>query len=156
MLLASLLVGAAFSVTGASPASGDAAGDLRTAQGHCLSAYAPLERFACGYGLPTVYNLIIVARVNGDPRYQVRSLNFSGACLVAYASNGNPDLTSCNSNYADQVWGFQYVRSEGTAPLYWLRNKHSGKCLALNPSYQREVFMTTCANYRDQLWHAPN
>ena len=156
MLLTALFVGAALAVTtGAPPAGADVYGDLKTVQGNCLSAYAPLRREPCSATSPTLYGMEVVAYVGNSPRYLVRSVYYPDLCLVAYASSGLPSLHTCNPNWADQLWGFQYVRNEGGRPVHWLRNKHSGKCLALNAGYQPQVFMTTCGNYRDQLWFTP-
>lgn len=158
MLLTSLAVVGAIAITNPSPASADAVGRLGTIQNpvlpYCITTYAPLGPINC-FDIPELrWDMRIVARVNGEPRYSIRS-NYTGECLVAFASNGRPGLYTCNSNWADQVWAFQYVRQEGSSPAYWLRNKHSGKCLAMNPGYDPVVFMTTCGNYRDQLWFAP-
>ena len=76
---------------------------------------------------------------------------------MAFASSGRVALYQCNSNWADQVWGFQFVKIDPAdgLPRFWLRNKHSGRCLALNSSRVPQAFMSACADYRDQLWKAP-
>jgi hypothetical protein len=155
MFLASLLVVTVMSVTGAQPASADATGLLATAQGNCLEPGSPPDTIPC-YDMTQLYwELKIVAWVGDSPRYSVRNLYFN-TCLVAFASSGNVGTYRCNSAWADQVWAFQYVKHDAYGyPLYWLRNKHSGRCLALNASYRPQAFMTTCAQYNDQLWHAP-
>lgn len=159
MLLTSLAVVGTVAVANPAPASADATGLLAVSiqhpvESYCLTTYAPLGSINCLDHLWFRYEMKVVAWVNGEPRYSVKSM-YTDQCLVAFASNGRPGLYTCNPNWADQVWAFQYQRSEGTTPLYWLRNKHSGKCLALNPGYSTQVFMTTCGNYRDQLWYAP-
>jgi hypothetical protein len=162
MILTSLLVVAGLAVVGPQPASADAYGRLSTSQDWCLAAgeggTPPASPHAarCTDTPDNDWHLQIVARVGDSPRYSVRNSWFN-ICLVAFASSGRVGTYQCNSAWADQVWAFEYVRPEpGTgAPQYWLRNKHSGKCLALNESYTPEAFMTTCGLYRDQLWFAP-
>lgn len=159
MLLTSLAVMAAIAVANPAPASAVTIGQLRVAIQHptetyCLSPWTPLHSRPCVDNYQPHYTMTVVAWVGDSPRYSISS-NYTGECLVAFASTGRPGHYTCNSAWADQVWGFQYVRSEGSLPLFWLRNKQSGKCLALNPSYSPQVFMTTCGNYRDQLWRAP-
>jgi hypothetical protein len=74
----------------------------------------------------------------------------SNRCLVAFASSGRVGTYTCNSAWADQVWGFEYAKPNpyDGDPFFWLRNKHSGRCLALNLAYSTTVFMTTCAQSR--------
>lgn len=162
MILTSLFVVAGLSVVGPPPASADASGRLSTLQNVCLQGGnygTPPANPHAATCLDTPDNwwyMDIVAYVGDSPRYSI-SNQWWGGCLVAFASNGKVGTYDCNSAWADQVWAFQFVRSEpGTGqPQFWLRNKHSGKCLALNASYVPEAFMTTCGLYRDQLWYAP-
>ncbi len=101
------------------------------------------------------WGLEIVAYVNGDPRYRVRHLE-SNRCLVGPAS-GPVRMSGCASQYADQVWAFQYRYSSPVdhLPYYWLRNKATGKCLVMNFSRATQVFMFPCADYKDQYFLAP-
>lgn len=156
MILASLLVVAGLSFVDPPPASADASGRLGTSQNLCLVAGYPPSADQCLDHPGTQWWLTIVDRVGDSPRYSVYNAYFN-SCLVAFASSGNVSLYRCNSNWADQVWAFQYVKHDPTdgLPRYWLRNKHSGRCLALNAARRPQAFMTTCAQYRDQLWHAP-
>jgi hypothetical protein len=158
MALASFLIAAALSFVGASPASADAFGRLQTSQGWCLESHisAGIVANLCNSSWAQLWNLEIVAYVGQDPRYRVRNEG-TNDCLVAFASSGRVGTYRCNSAWADQVWAFQYVKidpSDGL-PRFWLRNKHSGRCLALNVSRNPDAFMTTCGDYRDQLWKAP-
>src|SRR5262245_30074390 len=132
MLVTSLFVAGAFSLASTAPASADAVGRLSTRQGYCMLPLSPPEAHGCLDADSMDWHLDIVHYVGGSPRYQVRSV-LTGKCLVAFASSGTVNQYTCNSNWADQVWAFQYVRSLANGqPLYWLRNKHSGKSLALN------------------------
>lgn len=159
MALASLVIAAALSFVGTPPASADEAGELMNGLGQCLENHV-----SAGIVANTICNdearpehrwtLHIVARVNGDPRYSVRN-GRTGKCLVALASSERVTTYDCNSAWADQVWAFQYRKLESGISFFWLRNKHSGRCLALNLAYNPDAFMTTCADYRDQLWRAP-
>jgi hypothetical protein len=156
MALASFLIAGASSFVGASPASADQRGRLNNRIGLCLENHysAGVVANQCNGRLEQTWTLKIVAWVGEDPRYQVISSR-GGDCLVAFASSGRVGTHDCNSNWADQVWAFQYVKYENGSSFFWLRNKHSGRCLALNRDYNPDAFMTSCAQYGDQLWRAP-
>lgn len=161
MGLVAVLATAGLWVVAAPPAHADVTGWLQTAQGNCLGndfgTIVAISRADCASD-PDYWALEIVARVGDSPRYRVRTVTSNApGCLVAYASTGRVGLHhTCNSAWADQVWAFQFVKydADGVA-RFWLRNKHSGRCLGLNLGYATRVFMTTCADYRDQLWRAP-
>lgn len=97
------------------------------------------------------WELTVVSYVGDTPLYSIRGAY--GGCLVAYASTGRVGTYTCNSSYADQVWTFQHVRDDANGvPLYWLRNRHSGRCLVLNYQRSPQAFTYSCSNYADQLW----
>lgn len=154
MALVSSLIAAALSFVGAPPADAYPRGWLQTSQYWCLENH-PSAGIVANHCLGSVaqsWSLEIVTWVGTSPRYRVRG---GDTCLVAFASNGRVGTYTCNSAWADQVWSFQYVRTQPGISLFWLRNKHSGRCLGLNVNYSPDAFMTTCADDHDQLWRAP-
>jgi hypothetical protein len=149
---------------GAQPAQAAVTGQLKvllgtapTTYGECL---APLNTndvytFPCHGGVSQKWELTVVNYVNHQPRYSIRN-PWINECLVAFASSGDVGTYTCNSNWADQVWALQYVRDDANGhPLFWIRNKHSGRCLVANHQRWPDVFMHTCANYSDQLFYHP-
>jgi hypothetical protein len=131
-------------------------GRLNNQIGLCLENHISAGVVAnnCNSRVEQRWTLKIVAYVGEEPRYQVVSSR-TGDCLVALASSGRVTTYDCNSAWADQVWAFQYVKYESGLSFFRLRNKHSGRCLGLNIAYNPDAFMTSCANYGDQLWRAP-
>jgi hypothetical protein len=128
-------------------------GSVPDRYGQCLdSRNGAVYTNGCA-GLPGEYwTFTVVTYVGTSPRYSVRNAH-TNQCLVAFASSGNVGTYTCNTNWADQIWSFEYVRDDpGGNPLFWLRNKHSGRCLVANYQRATTVFMHACANYNDQLF----
>lgn len=161
-IVAALLVATAPLMLEADPADAAVVGELMVVHGsvpevfgRCVHAgSADVVTSTCAGLQSGKWEFTVVTYVGTSPRYSVRNTS-SGGCLVAFAASGDVGTYTCNSNYADQVWAFEYVRDDPDGyPLFRLRNRHSGQCLVANYQRSPTVFMYGCGNYDDQLfWH---
>jgi hypothetical protein len=154
-----LLLASTFSIVTADKASADVYGPLRLAgSDYCLWGDQGSVPLYIGDGCdgPQAENdwdLHIVERVNGEPRYTVRNAG-TNSCLTHFASNGRLGFYPCTHAYADQRWAFRYAGTWGGRAVFRLQNKHSGRCLVANYTIPN-VWMARCGNYQDQYFYSP-
>jgi pectate lyase len=104
-----------------------------------------------------------MANAAPDPHLWVRIINSnSGMCLGVSASskkNGAKVIQwPCLDDEHDQQWEF-LVKTNANPPRYWVKNRNSGKCLAIpNNSIQpgKRAIQWTCIDKGDQGWVVPN
>ncbi|XQE78119.1 RICIN domain-containing protein [Streptomyces microflavus] len=133
----------------------------------CLSVPAAsqgfeyLNQFSCGIYPDQTWTRDWVAVWGGTTWYKIVNDN-SGLCLsVDKASQedyaratqfpcGSPSL------HPDQYWSF--INYDSGTKSYQLRNRNSGKCLAIQDGSKEETawaIQFTCRNYKDHFWLVP-